>query len=136
MWIYLSLSNDIISLTVCYNNGYLSEQEPAFKNLITYAGVGGEELGMYYMNSLGEKEEEIMASEQGHILWNKAFCNELTVTYLDADKLSEKKMHGLEHEHNNCHNDGQDHHHDHGQASLSADLIKEDVEHGQLLQIN
>lgn len=123
-----ALGNDIISLTVCYNNGYLSDQdqEPAFKNLITYAGVDGEELGMYYMNSLGAKAEEIMASEEGRTLWSEEFCGELTVTYLDVDKLQEMKNHDLEHQHG----------HDHGQGALSAEVIKEDVERGRLLRVN
>lgn len=122
-----ALGNDIISLTVCYNNGYLSEQdqEPAFTNLINYAGVDGEELGMYYMNSLGAKAEEIMTSEQGRVLWTAEFCDELTSAYLDTDTLAEKKSNDLEHQG-----------HAHGAGVLSAEVIQQDVDRGRLLRVN
>lgn len=124
-----ALGNDIISLTVCYNNGHLSdeEQEPAFINLINHAKVDGEELGMYYMNSLGAKAEEIMGSEQGQLLWNEAFCNELTLTYLDVEKLKMAKVHN---DHDHAHN-----HNHQAQDLLSADIVEQDIERGRLLYI-
>ncbi|GLS90177.1 hypothetical protein GCM10007916_12440 [Psychromonas marina] len=125
-----ALGNDIISLTVCYNNGHLSEedQEPAFINLINHANVDGEELGMYYMNSLGTKAEEIMASEQGQLLWNETFCNELTLTYLDVEKLKEKETH-------NTAQHGHDHRNEE-HSILSTDIVEQDIERGRLLYIN
>lgn len=134
-----ALGNDIISLTVCYNNGYLSEQdqEPAFKNLIAYAGVDGEELGMYYMNSLGAKAEEIMTSEEGRTLWTQEFCSELTMVYLDVNQLEKKKQHVIDHQdHDHSHNHNHNHNHSHGHEALSADVIEEDVERGRLLRVN
>lgn len=125
-----ALGHDIIGLTVCYNNGYLSDkdQEPAFKNLIAHAGVDAEELGMYYMNSLGEKAEEIMTSEQGRELWTETFCDDLTTVYLDIELLQEKQQH-TNHDHH-----GHDHHHHH--EELSAEMVEEDIARGRLLYIN
>ncbi|WP_199711781.1 hypothetical protein [Alginatibacterium sediminis] len=120
-----ALGNDIIGLTVCYKNGYLSneDQEPAFSNLVNYAGVAGEELGMFYMDKLGPKAELIMADESARVLWHEDFCNELTQTYLDDEQL----------ESGHHHFDG--HGHDHGHGVLSAEIVAQDVERGRLLRV-
>lgn len=131
--------NDIISLTVCYKNGYLTDQdqEPAFKNLIKHTGATGEELGMFYMDSLGAKAEMIMSDDSSRALWSEDFCSELTATYLDENKLQQKiALHATHHDVHHSH----DHHnHDHGehkQNRLSAEMLEEDVARGRLLSIN
>lgn len=127
------LGNDIVGLTVCYKNGYLSNeaQEPAFANLINHASVSGEELGMFYMDKLGPKAEQIMSDDESRMLWNKAFCSELTDTYLDSNKLAEVKK--TNNNDQNTHN----HEHDHSEhAVLQAETIQQDIERGRLLSIN
>ncbi|MFC1236341.1 hypothetical protein [Vibrio sp. F74] len=127
------LGNDIVGLTVCYKNGYLSneEQEPAFTNLINYADVSGEELGMFYMDKLGPKAEQIMSDDESRMLWNEAFCSELTSTYLDNNKLAKVKK--TNHHDQNAHNHRHD---DSGHETLKEEMIKQDIEHGRLLSIN
>ncbi len=124
-----ALGNDIIGLTVCYKNGFLSDedQEPAFKNLIAHAGVDGNELGMFYMNSLGAKAEAIMSSEEDSALWTESFCHTLTETYLDTEKLAQKKHHDHGHHH------GHDHHHHH--ENVSQEVLENDIKQGRLLEI-
>lgn len=118
--------DDIIGLTVCYKNGYLSDedQEPAFKNLIKHAGATGEELGMYYMDSLGAKAEGIMADDESRALWTNEFCDELTQTYLDEQKLQAKNSHSQHHNSN------------HGHGILSPEIVEQDIQRGRLLSIN
>lgn len=125
------LGNDIIGLTVCYKNQYLSDtdQEPAFKNLIKHAGVTGEELGMYYMDSLGAKAEAIMGDDDARALWTKDYCNELTQTYLDEEKLTAYIHANQDHDHNHGHS------HVHSQGPLSAEIRQQDIERGRLLAI-
>ena len=119
------LGNDIISLTVCYRNGHLSDedQEPVFTNLINHADVTGEELGMYYMDSLGAKTEAIMSDDENRILWTQGYCSELTDDYLNITKL-EKKTQG--HTHNHSNDDNQ----------LDPKIIQQDIDRGRLLSIN
>ncbi|RJG42686.1 hypothetical protein D1Z90_12170 [Motilimonas pumila] len=121
-----ALGNDIIGLTVCYRNGYLSEQdqEPAFQNLINYAGVDGQELGMYYMNSLGAEAEKIMSDEQDRALWTKDYCEELTTAYLYPHHL-------IRWQHKNHDHDG----HAHNHADISPEVLQQDIERGRLLRI-
>ncbi|UGA53477.1 hypothetical protein [Vibrio sp. VB16] len=127
------LGNDIVGLTVCYKNGYLSNeaQEPAFTNLINHADVSGEELGMYYMDKLGPKAEQIMSDEESRMLWNEAYCSELTSTYLDSNKLAEVKK--TNHHDQNAHNHGHD---NSGHEMLKEETIQQDIERGRLLSIN
>lgn len=126
------LGNDIIGLTVCYKNGYLSdeEQEPVFTNLIEYADVSGEELGLFYMDRLGQKAEEIMSNEEGRLIWDEQFCSNLTESFLDHDKLAAKA-------HNHDHHDhSHDHGHHHGHQELDPEIAAQDLERGRLLSIN
>ncbi|MFA0088178.1 hypothetical protein ACE1OE_15755 [Vibrio sp. E150_011] len=125
------LGDDIIGLTVCYRNGYLSDedQEPAFTNLINQANATGEELGMFYMDKLGPKAETIMGDDNARALWSQDFCSDLTTTYLDADELAKSKNH--QHDHTHAHE-----HHNHDHADLSADIVQQDIERGRLLSIN
>ncbi|MEZ9698723.1 hypothetical protein AB4455_25315 [Vibrio sp. 10N.261.46.E12] len=129
------LGNDIIGLTVCYKNGYLSDkdQEPAFMNLIKHAGVEGEELGMFYMDKLGPKAEQIMSDEQDRQLWNQEYCADLTETYLDVEQLAQTKA--VHHDHSHDHH-GHSHGHHHDQGTLSPDVLEQDIERGRLLSIN
>ncbi|MEZ9912950.1 hypothetical protein AB4346_09045 [Vibrio breoganii] len=137
------LGNDIVGLTVCYKNGYLTneDQEPAFINLISHADVTGEELGMFYMDKLGQKAETIMSDDASRLLWTEDFCSDLTDLYLDPDKLAEERKvnfnhidhHGHDHGHSHAHD--HDHNHD-GHGVLSAEVIQQDIERGRLLSIN
>ncbi|GAD90502.1 hypothetical protein VHA01S_046_00110 [Vibrio halioticoli NBRC 102217] len=135
------LGNDIIGLTVCYKNGYLSdaEQEPVFENLIEYAQVSGEELGLFYMDRLGQKAEEIMSDEQGRQIWDQTYCAELTDSFLDTDKLAQKSMHNEAHHHH--HDDHHSHSHDHGHShghhneNIDPETAQQDLERGRLLSI-
>ncbi|CAH0991241.1 hypothetical protein SIN8267_01343 [Sinobacterium norvegicum] len=116
--------NDIIGLTVCYNNGFVSdpEQQIAFENLVANAGVSGEELGMFYMNSLGQKAEAIMADPDGSALWSAQYCSDLVADYSTPENIDERGHHPL---------DG----HDHGHGELDAETVATDIERGRLLPI-
>ncbi|NRB25790.1 hypothetical protein [Shewanella sp.] len=118
------LANDIIGITVCYNNGFISDQqqEPAFVNLIEYTGVTGAELGMYYMNSLGKKAEQIMSDPDSSLLWHEAYCENLAANYLDLDELHDRAEQALA---------TQGHH----RTVLSPEIVKQDIERGRLLTI-
>ncbi|OIQ26456.1 hypothetical protein [uncultured Vibrio sp.] len=128
------LGNDIIGLTVCYKNGYLSDQdqEPAFDNLINYADVSGEELGLFYMDKLGPKAEKIMSDDEARTLWTEDYCSDLTNVYLDTDKLAQSKHEHHDHSHDHGHHHG----HNHGEhVEVSADVLEHDVQRGRLLSI-
>jgi hypothetical protein len=127
------LGNDIIGLTVCYKNGYLSDsvQEPVFENLIDYADVTGEELGLFYMDRLGQKAEEIMGDEEGRLIWDQQYCANLTDSFLDTDKLAAKAHNNHGHSHDHGHDQGH-HHHD----ELDPEIAALDLERGRLLSIN
>lgn len=127
------LGNDIIGLTVCYKNGYLSdeEQEPVFNNLIGYADVTGEELGLFYMDRLGQKAEEIMSDDEGRLIWDKQYCASLIDSFLDHDKLVAKAHQDHDHSHDHGH-----HHDHHGHEELDPEVAAQDLERGKLLSIN
>lgn len=118
-----SLGNDIIGLTVCYRNELLSnnDQETAFENLIAHSDVTGEELGMYYMDSLGEKTEKIMADAKSRQLWSRAYCSELISDYLDLEKLKMRTGHNID---------------SHGHEDATSEVFQQDIERGRLLSIN
>lgn len=121
-----ALGTDIVGLTVCYRNGFLSDedQEPAFQNLINYAGVDGQELGMFYMNSLGAYAEKIMSDDEGRALWTQEYCHELTTAYLYPHQL-------IRWQHKNHDHDG----HAHNHADISPEVLQQDIERGRLLRI-
>lgn len=126
------LGNEIIGLTVCYKNGYLSDevQEPVFANLIDYADVTGEELGLFYMDRLGQKAEEIMGDDEGRLIWDQTYCADLIDSYLDEHKLAAKAN-------NNPHDHSHDHHHGHHHHDeLDPEIAAQDLERGRLLSIN
>ncbi|WP_261817000.1 hypothetical protein [Vibrio gallicus] len=131
------LGNDIIGLTVCYKNGYLTDenQEPAFTNLISHADVTGEELGMFYMDKLGQKAESIMGDEQSRLMWTEDFCSDLTATYLDLDKLAQAREVSFDHSDHHGHDHGHSHGHE-GHGVLSPEVIEQDIERGRLLSIH
>ncbi|PMJ88719.1 hypothetical protein [Vibrio sp. 10N.261.55.A7] len=132
------LGNDIIGLTVCYKNGYLSdeEQEPAFTNLISHADVSGEELGMFYMDKLGPKAEEIMGDKDASALWTEDYCSDLTQVYLDTDQLAHTKNQQHDHSHDHGHSHGHNHGHSHGEhVEVSAETLEHDIQQGRLLSI-
>ncbi|MEZ9256023.1 hypothetical protein AB4125_00365 [Vibrio splendidus] len=134
------LGDDIIGLTVCYKNGHLSDenQEPAFMNLINHANVEGEDLGMYYMDKLGPKAEQIMSDDDARRLWTQDYCADLTDTYLDSDKLAQRSNEHQSHSHGHDHGHHHNHHnHDHhGHGDLTPEVLEQDIERGRLLSIN
>ncbi len=117
-----ALGNDVIGLTVCYKNGFLSDQQQdlAFVNLIKYAGVSGEELGMYYMENLGQKAEQIMSDPEGSELWSQEYCHGLITSHSNTEGLEEAAHHPLDR-------------HDHG--VLAPEIVIQDIERGRLLMI-
>ncbi|MCG9731514.1 hypothetical protein L1D44_17105 [Shewanella sp. Isolate13] len=116
--------DEIIGLTVCYKNGYLAdnEQEVVFSNLIELVGVTGEELGMYYMDSLGAEAEIIMSNDEARSLWDKQYCGELITSYLDKQQLEAKRNEQI----------GSMYETDH---TVSPELLQQDIEQGRLLSI-
>ncbi|GLS84783.1 hypothetical protein [Paraferrimonas haliotis] len=119
-----ALGSDIIGFTVCYKNGHMSDsqQEVAFQNLVEHVGVTGQELGLYYMDKLGAKAEQIMSDEQGRQLWDESYCHELTTVYQNPQSLFERGGASVD-EHNHSHH----HHHD--------EVSEHDIEQGRLLAV-